>query len=108
MQVVEEAETEAEVCAVITRVCPDVVVIDLDRHDAESWLGVIEAVRSQCPAAAVVAVGASSRLAGPVLEAGADAFLSKLESPATLCDAVDAAVRQTEANRRDRRGPRPG
>ncbi len=93
IELVEEAATPSELTAAVGRDCPGVVVIDLDRRDPEPWLRAIRATRSQCPCTAVIAIGSAPMLADRVRASGADAFLTKFESPRALYDVVEGAVR---------------
>lgn len=99
IRVVEEATDAAETEATIARACPDVVVVDLDGGDADDWLGVIAAVRSRCPGAAVIAMARDSTADARVLAAGADAFVGKLASALTTCEAIERAIGRRQAAR---------
>lgn len=99
MRVTEELESDRDTCAALTRPCPDLVVIDLDRRDPESWLGVVTLVRSRCPSAVIIAIGTTSTFAARAVAAGADTFCSKLESPRALCDTLDATLGKRTATR---------
>ncbi len=93
-EIVDEAATPADAVAAIGRQCPAIVVIDLGSSSVAAGFEVIAAVRSTASATAIVAVGDGAGLATGALAAGADAFLSTLDSPRTLCDLVDAAARR--------------
>lgn len=90
IEVVGCASTAAEAVDRVHEACPDAVLIDLDRPDAEAWLDLLPALRGACPSVAIVVMSAVSTLRNGALRAGADAFLNKFEAGDTLAEAVIA------------------
>ena len=94
IEVVAEAETGEEACAMYARVMPDIVVMDLSMPG----MGGLEAVRrllAQDPKARVLALSAFEDTAHPrrVLRAGALGYLTKRSAPEALTAAVSAVAR---------------
>ncbi len=104
-EIVAEAGTPDDAVAMIGRHCPTIVVIDLNPRAVAAGLDAIAAVRSTCADTAIVAVGDTPGLGGRAIAAGADAFLSTLESPRTLCDLVDSAARRRTGHGTQDRSP---
>jgi DNA-binding NarL/FixJ family response regulator len=92
VEVVGCASTATDAVDLTRERCPDAVLIDLDRPDAESWLDSLPTVRGACPDAAIVVLSATAVLHEAALRAGADTFLSKFEVAETLSEAVVAAL----------------
>lgn len=90
VEVVGCVSTAAEAVDQVHEACPDAVLIDLDRPDAETWLDLLPVLRGACPGAAIVVLSAVSTLRNGALRAGADAFLNKFEAADTLAEAVVA------------------
>ena len=94
IEVVAEAETGEQACAMYPRVLPDIVVMDLSMPG----MGGLEAVRrllAQDPKARVLVLSAFEDTAHPrrVLRAGALGYLTKRSAPDTLITAVSAVAR---------------
>ena len=94
IEVVAEAETGEEACAMYPRVQPDVVVMDLSMPG----MGGLEAVRrllAQDSKARVLVLSAFEDTAHPrrVLRAGALGYLTKRSAPDALIAAVSAVAR---------------
>ena len=94
IEVVAEAETGEEACAMYARVQPDVIVMDLSMPG----MGGLEAVRrllAQDPKARVLVLSAFEDTAHPrrVLRAGALGYLTKRSAPDALIAAVSAVAR---------------
>ena len=94
IEVVAEAESGEEACAMYARVMPDIVVMDLSMPG----MGGLEAVRrllAQDPKARVLALSAFEDTAHPrrVLRAGALGYLTKRSAPEALTAAVSAVAR---------------
>ena len=94
IEVVAEAETGEEACAMYARVQPDAVVMDLSMPG----MGGLEAVRrllAQDPKARVLVLSAFEDTAHPrrVLRAGALGYLTKRSAPDALIAAVSAVAR---------------
>ena len=94
IEVVAEAETGEEACAMYARVQPDAVVMDLSMPG----MGGLEAVRrllAQDPKARVLVLSAFEDTAHPrrVLRAGALGYLTKRSAPDALIAAVGAVAR---------------
>jgi DNA-binding NarL/FixJ family response regulator len=90
VEVIGCASTAVEMIDMVLEACPDAVLIDLDRPDAEDWLDLIATFRCACPSAAIVVLGEARSLRDVALKAGADAFLNKPEVTETLAEAVVA------------------
>jgi two-component system invasion response regulator UvrY len=95
VEVVGEAGSGEEACAVYARLRPDVVVMDLSMPG----MGGLEAVRrllAQDPEARILALSAHEDAAHPqrVLRAGALGYLTKRAAPDALIAAVSAVARR--------------
>ena len=94
IEVVAEAQSGEEACQQVSKVKPDVVVMDLSMPG----MGGLEAVRrllAQDPKAKVLALSAHEDTAHPrrVLRAGALGYLAKRSAPEALLAAVSAVAR---------------
>jgi len=94
VDVVGEAESGEQACALYASLAPDVVLMDLSMPG----MGGIEAVRkllAQDPRARVLALSAHQDAAHPrrVLRAGALGYLAKRSAPEALTKAVQAVAR---------------
>ncbi len=86
---------------------PDVVLVDIPTNDSGSALRAIEILHQELPAVAVFALGSmsQSQLIVNAMRAGAREFL---ERPATTGELLEAFVRLTSAQRRNRKEGRRG
>jgi len=71
---------------------PDVILLDLDRPDADAWLDLVATLRDLCPRCAIAVLSTASTLRSSALAFGADAFVAKTEPAAAIRDAVAALL----------------
>jgi DNA-binding NarL/FixJ family response regulator len=81
MEVVAVAATALEALDAVCDARPDIVLIDLDRPDADAWLDVIAALHATSCGCAIAAMSEAGTLRSRCLEAGADAFIHKWSAP---------------------------
>ncbi len=85
---VEGVSTALEARDAICRTSPDVIVIDLDRPDAEAWLELIGDLRGLSARHAIAAMSDANTLRARSISAGADAFVHKWATLDEISDAI--------------------
>ena len=91
LQVVGEAADAQELSAHVASACPDLVLLSWDlagRKGAE----LISTLRRICPGLHVIVLSGRPEARRAVLNAGANAFISKVEPPEQLLAAIAAAA----------------
>jgi DNA-binding NarL/FixJ family response regulator len=91
LQVVGEAADAQELSAHVASACPDLVLLSWDlagRKGAE----LISTLRRICPGLHVIVLSGRPEARRAVLNAGANAFISKVEPPEQLLAAIEAAA----------------
>jgi len=93
LAVVGEAATAGELLALAEQTSPDVVLLDwgLQGLQADELL---PALQSICPNIYVIALSSRPEVRDAALAAGADAFVSKIDSPERLLMAIADCERQ--------------
>jgi DNA-binding NarL/FixJ family response regulator len=102
MDVVGEADTAGRLAGQVRAQRPDLLVVDWELV-AEPPAATLAALRRACPGLHIIALSLRPEARQAALSAGADAFVSKVEAPDHLIQAVRAA----RARRRGG-GVRPG
>jgi DNA-binding NarL/FixJ family response regulator len=94
--VVAEAEADREALDAIPIYGPDIVFLDLQLPWEES-LQTVRAIKRRWPEIMVVVLTMQTRRRPEVIEAGADAFVSKGDGPARILDSLDSLIRRSFA-----------
>ncbi len=87
MTVLSEAVTAADLLGQVSRLAPDVVLVDCDLPGVRVT-GFVLQLRIACPGIRVVALSSRPEMRLVALTAGADAFLCKAEPAETLIDVI--------------------
>jgi DNA-binding NarL/FixJ family response regulator len=103
LQVVGEAADAKELLAQVEELCPDLLLLSWGLPGRES-AGLLDALRHACKELYVIVLSGRPEARQAVLDAGADAFISKVEPPDRLLAAI-ASARSHEAARGDEREP---
>jgi DNA-binding NarL/FixJ family response regulator len=101
LQVAGEAADVDELSSHVASACPDLVLLSWDlagRKGAE----LISALRRVCPGLLVIVLSGRPEARQAALDAGANAFISKVEPPEQLLAAVEVSA--TAAARQVRKG----
>ncbi|MCP4542207.1 MAG: response regulator transcription factor [Chloroflexi bacterium] len=86
--VVDEAVDAEDLLAQIKVACPDLVLLDWKLQGLPA-IGLLPTLRRVCPRACVIVLSGRPEAREAALTAGADAFVSKVDSPERLLAAID-------------------
>ena len=87
--VIGEATDTQELLTFLRVSCPDLVLIDMDLPDMPIDI-ILRLLREQYPSLLVMLMSGRQELVQPALNAGADGFASKMESPDKLLNLIQA------------------
>jgi DNA-binding NarL/FixJ family response regulator len=88
-QVIGEAVDASDLLAQANAACPDLVLLDWKLRGLAA-VDLVPALRRVCPNAYVIALSGQSEARRAALDAGADAFISKTDSPERLLAVIDS------------------
>jgi DNA-binding NarL/FixJ family response regulator len=88
LHVVGEASEAGELLERLQAICPDLLLLDWELPGQQAS-DLLLAVRRRCPSLSVIALSGRPEAYRVALEAGADAFVSKVDPPERLLAAVD-------------------
>jgi DNA-binding NarL/FixJ family response regulator len=100
-QIVGEAADADELMALVKAACPDLLLLSWGLPGRQG-ADLLDALRRACQELYVIALSGRPEARQAVLDAGADAFVSKVQPPERLLAAI-AAARDREVARRDER-----
>jgi DNA-binding NarL/FixJ family response regulator len=86
LTVVGETGEAAETLSQVAAIQPDLILLDWDLRG--SVLDLLSALHSVCPGLRVIALSARPEMRQAILTAGADAFISKTDSPERVLEAI--------------------
>ena len=89
-QIVGEAANAEELMALVKAACPDLLLMSWGLPGRES-ADLLDALRRACKELYVIVLSGRPEARQAVLDAGADAFVSKVEPPERLLEAIAAA-----------------
>ena len=100
VKIAAEVDDAYELLEQLAVISPEVIIIDWLLPDLAE-IGSIEAIRKLCPDAAIIALSGRPELEQQAISNGVDAFVSKIDPPDKLQDALDAVesrLSQTESH----------
>ena len=100
VEVVGEANEADRLIESVRDCCADLVLMDWGLPGLEdgSW---VERLREECPDAKLIVLSGKPEVKNIAIEAGADAFVNKTESPVVLLSVIrDCCVRETHSIRK--------
>ena len=91
LKVVGEASNAYQLLAQVGMVCPDLVLLG---WELPGWTtsGSVALLRDACPSLFVIALSGRPEERQDALQAGADSFVSKVDPPERLFEAIDACL----------------
>jgi DNA-binding NarL/FixJ family response regulator len=92
LDIVGEAQDAEDLLAQIEGNCPDVLLLDWRLEGIET-ADLIVALRWRCPGLYVIALSGRPEARRRALDAGADVFVSKIDPPDRLLDAIHSVQR---------------
>lgn len=92
LEIVGGVGNSRELLSQVKAICPDLVLLDWELPDSTA-VALLSELREACPDLAVIALSGRPRARRAALAAGADAFVSKVDSPERLLAALQSIKR---------------
>ncbi|OQY33439.1 MAG: hypothetical protein B6I38_03580 [Anaerolineaceae bacterium 4572_5.1] len=92
--IISQAASASELVTVAKTACPDLFILDWELQE-ENVASLVSGLRQLCPHGTVIILGSRPEWGEAALNAGADAFISKGDSPEKLLALIKLTMEET-------------